>query len=234
MCTAPLLPPHNFVWMPHSVFMLPSSFEKPCSVFPATCYFQPHPAQDRPSARPWYRRHEHVRVSPESGPTSRLHTQTCTMQQHDRCEEHVHAAKPSRPHLSPSSWACSAPLALRHRDGGLHIPDAGVALVVQGVPLQAVAMQVLHAVLELPPGQRVRLHRGATLKHLPGARQHPTPQTPARCMATSNLPGPYRALGTCASCQQRSDQSLWLHEGQDVVPEACMHGTALWPEGWAF
>ena len=59
-----------------------------------------------------------------------------------------------------------APFVLRDGDGGLHVADGGVAQVVQWVALQAVALQVLHAVLELPPRQRVRLHRLPALKYL--------------------------------------------------------------------
>jgi hypothetical protein len=40
-------------------------------------------------------------------------------------------------------------------------------LVVQRVALEAFALEVLHAILELPPRQRIRLHRGPLLKHLP-------------------------------------------------------------------
>lgn len=39
-------------------------------------------------------------------------------------------------------------------------------LIVQGMPFKVVALQVVQAVFELPPGQGIGLHRRPLLKHL--------------------------------------------------------------------
>lgn len=44
-------------------------------------------------------------------------------------------------------------------------------LVVQGVPLQPIPLQIIHAVLELPPSQRICLDGLTILKDLPSGER---------------------------------------------------------------